>query len=46
MHVPPIAPSPPVPPAPASQQELREFMQVLRRALLMIVHWIEGRYGT
>lgn len=25
--------------------DLREFMAVLRRALLMIVRWIEKRYG-
>lgn len=25
--------------------DLREFMLVLRRALLMIVAWIEQRYG-
>lgn len=24
---------------------LREFLLVLRRALLMVVRWIEGRYG-
>jgi hypothetical protein len=25
--------------------ELREFMLILRQALLMIVRWIEKRYG-
>lgn len=27
------------------QDDLREFMIVLRRALLMVVEWIERRYG-
>jgi hypothetical protein len=25
--------------------EMREFMMVLRRALLLVVRWIEKRYG-
>lgn len=32
------------PPA-VQPDELREFMLVLRQALLMIVAWIERRYG-
>ena len=28
-----------------NNDELREFMQVVRQALLMIVGWIERRYG-
>jgi hypothetical protein len=28
-----------------SADEMREFMLVLRQALLMIVAWIERRYG-
>lgn len=28
-----------------SQDELREFMLLLRRAMLMLVGWIEKRYG-
>lgn len=27
------------------RDDLREFLLVLRRALLMIVRWIEKRYG-
>lgn len=27
------------------KDDLREFMIVLRRALLMVVDWIEKRYG-
>jgi len=26
------------------EKELRDFMLILRRALLMIVHWIENKY--
>jgi len=29
-----------------SDNELRDFLLVLRRALLMLVRWIEKRYGT
>ena len=29
-----------------SDNELRDFLLVLRRALLVIVRWIEKRYGT
>lgn len=29
----------------AEQDELRQFMMVLRRALLMVVRYIERRYG-
>jgi len=28
-----------------SRDDLREFMLVLRQALLMVVRWIERRYG-
>ena len=28
-----------------THDDLREFMLVLRQALLMIVRWIENRYG-
>lgn len=27
-----------------NNDELREFMIILRRAMLMIVHWIERKY--
>lgn len=30
---------------PAQDDDLREFMLVLRRALLMVVDWIERRYN-
>lgn len=33
------------PPATTQPDELREFMLVLRQALLMVVAWIERRYG-
>jgi hypothetical protein len=29
----------------AERDDLREFLIVLRRALLMIVRWIEKKYG-
>lgn len=29
----------------SERDDLREFLLVLRRALLMIVAWIEQRYG-
>lgn len=29
----------------APEDELREFLMVLRQALLMVVSWIERRYG-
>lgn len=29
----------------ANNDDLREFLLVLRRALLMIIGWIERRYG-
>jgi hypothetical protein len=32
-------------PPTAKADDLREFMMVLRQALLMIVAWIERRYG-
>lgn len=32
-------------PPTAKADDLREFMIVLRQALLMIVDWIERRYG-
>lgn len=28
-----------------SSDDLKDFMQVLRRALIMLVRWIEKRYG-
>jgi hypothetical protein len=30
--------------SPCADEELREFLLVLRRALLVIVRWIEKRY--
>lgn len=32
-------------PQPAPPDEMREFMLMLRQALLLIVSWIERRYG-
>jgi hypothetical protein len=29
----------------AQEAEMREFMLVVRRALLLVVRWIEKRYG-
>lgn len=29
----------------SEQDDLREFMMVLRQAMLMVVVWIEKRYG-
>lgn len=33
------------PPQPTETAELREFMGVVRQALLLIVAWIERKYG-
>ena len=30
----------------STDNDLREFMLVLRRALLMVVRWIENHYGV
>lgn len=30
---------------PTAQDDMQEFMLVVRRALLLVVRWIERRYG-
>jgi hypothetical protein len=34
------------PPTPPQEGELRDFMLVVREALLMVVRWIERSYGV